>query len=161
MLFGAFDLSCSYTNGVLYLSKLFFGFSSTFHSLLTFSSYASWFLIGVLSSWLCLCFHEWETLFPLNRVLMSIQNGATAKYCHELYLFSCAASQQTVWFVSHSVMSGCYFVEDKEIILYFKLAVISMSGGSLLLRHSQSSMSDGGDDLQKKKNKESAHVFNK
>ena len=50
-------------------------------------------------------------------------------------------------------------MEDKETILNLKLAVISMSDGSLLLRHSQPSMSDGGDDLQKKKKTWKLHMY--
>jgi hypothetical protein len=43
----------------------------------------------------------------------------------------------------------------------FKIAEISVSSGFLLLRNLQPLIFDGGDDLQRKKSKETAHIFNK
>jgi hypothetical protein len=85
----------------------------------------------VLSSCLCFGIHEWETLLLLNRVPVYFQNGATVKCVHEISLFSCTASQETIWFVSHYRVSSCHFVADKQMILTWKVAVSSMFSGSL------------------------------
>ena len=49
-------------------------------------------------------------------------------------------------------------MQGKETISNLKLAVISISSGSLLLRHSQTSIFDAGDDPQKKKKTTASNV---
>jgi hypothetical protein len=86
----------------------------------------------VLSSCLCFCIHEWETLFLLSRVPVYFQVGATVNCLHEISLFRCSAKQATIWFVNYYRVSGCHFVADKQMILTWKVAVSSMFSGSVV-----------------------------